>query len=243
MPLGSATGVGQGTDLKDTEDVKDYMENLGAEYRFGCYKERDPAACHLLGDFLEGIKRDFGKAFKIYHTNCLEHKHGHSCHKAAGYKCLGKQTDKNVDEAYDLFRQGCELGHYPSCLNAGIFDANTLKSKSYERTPDPVSASVLYKKACEKGGVAEACHRYGALFIKGIKGKIEKNMEEAFAYSLKACELGNLGGCVNVSIMYGKGDGVEKNQEAAKQYANIAHEMRNDLKEHEARLQEQKNSG
>ena len=68
-------------------------------------------------------------------------------------------------------------------------------------------------------------------------------MEEAFKYSLKACELGNLGGCVNVSIMYGKGDGVEKNQEAAKQYANIAHEMRNDLKEHEARLQEQKNSG
>merc|ERR1712080_156210 len=119
--------------------------------------------------------------------------------------------------------------------NAGIFDASSASSKGYERTqpPDPVLASVLYKKACDGGDVAEACHRYAALHIKGIKGKIEKNMSEAFKYSLKACELGSLGGCVNISMMYGKGDGVDKNPEAAKQYASIAQEMMNDLKEHQ----------
>ena len=55
--------------------VKEYLENLGVEYRFenkylptsakdyrfGCYHEKDPAACHLLGDYWEGIKKDFIK--------------------------------------------------------------------------------------------------------------------------------------------------------------------------------------
>jgi hypothetical protein len=29
--------------------------------RFGCYQERNPKACHLLGDYWEGIKKDFAK--------------------------------------------------------------------------------------------------------------------------------------------------------------------------------------
>ena len=32
-------------------------------FRFGCYHEKDPAACHLLGDYWEGIKKDFIKVF------------------------------------------------------------------------------------------------------------------------------------------------------------------------------------
>ena len=83
--VGSSGGVGAGTDLKDETEVAEYVENLGIEYRFGCYHERDPKACHLLGDYLEGIKKDWSKALKIYATNCDEYKHGHSCHKVAGY--------------------------------------------------------------------------------------------------------------------------------------------------------------
>ena len=33
---------------------------------------------------------------------------------------------------------------------------------------------------------------------------------------MSACELGNLGGCVNVSMMYSKGEGTDKNPVAAK---------------------------
>jgi hypothetical protein len=29
-------------DLKNEEDVKDYIEKLGIEYRFGCYSEKKP---------------------------------------------------------------------------------------------------------------------------------------------------------------------------------------------------------
>ena len=50
-------------------------------------------------------------------------------------------------------------------------------------------------------------------------------------FIVSACELGNLGGCVNVSRMYAKGDGVEKNPVAAKEYADIAGEMMAQLKE------------
>ena len=32
----------RGVDLKNEEEVKEYLENLGTEYRFGCYYEKDP---------------------------------------------------------------------------------------------------------------------------------------------------------------------------------------------------------
>lgn len=29
-------------DFKKEEDVKEYIKNLGIEYRFGCFSEKDP---------------------------------------------------------------------------------------------------------------------------------------------------------------------------------------------------------
>jgi len=232
VKLGSSAGVGAGTDLKDTEEVAEYIENLGIEYRFGCYHERDPKACHLLGDYWEGIKKDFNKALKTYTANCDDYNHGHSCHKVGGYKYIGKMCNKDGDQAYDYFKKGCELGYTSSCLSAGLLDSAKV-NKNYIRTvpPNPALGRDYYKKACDEGDLAEACHRYSALFIKGVKNVCEKNMAEAFKYSLKACELGNLGGCVNVSVMYSKGDGTDKNPVAAKEYGDIASEMMAQLKE------------
>jgi hypothetical protein len=34
--------AGRGVDLKNEEEVKEYLENLGIEYRFGCYHEKSP---------------------------------------------------------------------------------------------------------------------------------------------------------------------------------------------------------
>jgi len=241
-PMGSSAGVGAGVDLKDSDEVKEYLDNLGVEYRFGCYHEKDPAACHLLGDYWEGIKKDFIKALRIYTTNCDEYKHAHSCHKVAGYKYIGRVCKKDPDEAYDYFSKACQFGYYPSCLSAGLLDSANPYSESYERkvAPNPAKAKEAYKRTCDlgevNGGQAEACHRYAAMFIKGTKGACEKNMEEAFKYSLKACELGSMAGCVNVSMMYAKGEGTEKNPVAAKEYGDIATEMMAQLKQEQARL-------
>ena len=51
--------------------------------------------------------------------------------------------------------------------------------------PDPSRSLDYYRKACDEGHIAEACHRYSAFFIKGVKGACDKNMQEAFTYSLK----------------------------------------------------------
>ena len=115
--LGSSAGVGAGVDLKDSDEVKDYIENLGIEHRFGCYHERDPKACHLLGDYWEAIKKDYAKALKIYSTNCDEYNHGHSCHKVAGYKYVGKGCTKDGDSAYEYFKKGKLISEISMIMN------------------------------------------------------------------------------------------------------------------------------
>lgn len=77
-------------DLKQESDVKEYLENLGTEYRFGCFSEKRPEVCHLLADFLEAIKKDFEKASKVYRSNCDDYKYGKSCLKYGHYSFLGK---------------------------------------------------------------------------------------------------------------------------------------------------------
>jgi len=237
MVLGSSAGVGAGTDLKNPDEVKDYLDNLGTEYRFGCYGEKNPQACHLLADYMESVKKDFAKAFKVYKTNCVEYKYGHSCHKAAGYIYVGKGCQKDPDLAYQFFRKGCDLKYANSCLNAGILEASPITDKRYARTEplDPKMASELFKRACE-GDIGEGCYRYASMFIKGVEGVIQKDMEEAFKFSLKACELGDLSGCVNTSMMFARGDGVEKNPEKAEQYGRLSQQMIAQMREDQAQL-------
>lgn len=51
---------------------------------------------------------------------------------------------------------------------------------------------------------------------------IRPDMKQAFQFAKKGCELGNVYSCANVSLMYKKGDGVEKNIEESKRYFHIA---------------------
>ncbi|XP_023346381.1 cytochrome c oxidase assembly factor 7 homolog [Eurytemora carolleeae] len=201
---GSSAGVGSGVDLKDADDVKEYVENLGIEYRFGCYQEKNPKSCHLLGDYWESIKKDFSKAYKTYELNCTDYNFGHSCHKAAGYRWFGKACEQDGDLAFSFFKKGCELDYHSSCLSAGILDTAKPSDKLYHRAepPNPKRGLEFFRKSCEEGNLAEGCHRYASFFINGMKDVCKKDLEHAFKYSLMACELGSLGGCTNVSIMY-----------------------------------------
>nr|AEE62589.1 unknown [Dendroctonus ponderosae] len=94
-------------DLKSESEVKDYIKNLGIEYRFGCYSEKNPEVCHLLADFLDAIKKDFEKAAKVYKTNCDEYKFGKSCLKYGAYCITGKGVKKtDYPAAYSYLRKG-----------------------------------------------------------------------------------------------------------------------------------------
>lgn len=54
---------------------------------------------------------------------------------------------------------------------------------------------------------------------------VEKNMEKAFSFTYKACELKNMYACANLSQMYARGEGTEKNPEKAEIYKKKAIEL------------------
>lgn len=62
---------------------------------------------------------------------------------------------------------------------------------------------------------------------KNIEYLIKSDMKQAFQFAKKACELGNMFACANVSMMYKKGDGVDKNADESKRYFNIAQNLKN----------------
>lgn len=98
------------------------------------------------------------------------------------------------------------------------------------------------KQSCE-GEVDMGCHYLSGMFISGvpenpddydkqkpgqknnIKYAIKPDMKQAFEYAKKACELGNMFACANVSIMYKKGDGTEVDENLSKKYFEVAQEL------------------
>ena len=78
----------------------------------------------------------------------------------------------------------------------------------------------------EKNPEAEGCHQYASMLLLGHKDIIERDPAKALPYSIKACDMGIFEACVNASIIYKKGDGVEKNERRAKVYKNIANDIK-----------------
>lgn len=58
---------------------------------------------------------------------------------------------------------------------------------------------------------------------------IQKDMEKAFTFTYKACELNNMYACANLSQMYARGEGTEKNPEKADLYKKKAIELRDEV--------------
>lgn len=142
--------------LQNESEVKEYLEKLAIEYRFGCYSEKKPEGwqilqkkktlynlsvllfkvCHLLGDYLEGIKKDFEKASKVYKSNCNDYDYAKSCYKIGAYNFLGKgqrNSKGDLKEAYHYFQKGCNLDDAESCLHAGLILMSKVITKEVER--------------------------------------------------------------------------------------------------------------
>lgn len=65
---------------------------------------------------------------------------------------------------------------------------------------------------------------------------IEKDMKKAFGFAYKACELKNMYACANLSQMYARGEGTEKNEDIAEKYRKLAVEMQDELKKPQSQL-------
>ena len=53
----------------------------------------------------------------------------------------------------------------------------------------------------------------------------QKDFSAAFPYAVKACELGELDSCVNVSVMYKRGEGVAADEAKSWHFAKAAKEL------------------
>ncbi|XP_042887034.1 cytochrome c oxidase assembly factor 7 homolog [Penaeus japonicus] len=216
-------------DLKKEEDVKEFLDNLGIEYRFGCFSEKRADSCHLLGDYLEGVKKDFDKAAKVFRTNCDDSSYAKSCYKFANYCFLGKGGKQNMDDAYSYYLKGCSAGDPDSCLNGGLMCVSNTPTVQ-QRPKDYDKGLELLDKACT-GNNAFSCYYISGIFIQGVKDVVAKDMGKAFDYSNKACTLGNMYACANVSQMYRKGDGVDKSEEKSEEFKKKALDLQNEYKE------------
>ncbi|XP_021949176.1 cytochrome c oxidase assembly factor 7 homolog [Folsomia candida] len=211
--------------LKDEKDAEKYIENLGTEYRFGCFHEKKPEVCHLLGDFMEAVKKDWAKAARVYKVNCEDYNYGHSCYKLGNYTFMGKGEVK-IDHALAVtyYDKGCELNFADACLHAGL-----MRSAQASQVPkDPVLALTKFEKGCSLNSDM-CCFYLSGMYISGVDNSVQKDMLKAFEFSQKACHLGNVYACSNLSQMYRKGDGTPKDEIKADEYRKLATEMQDQV--------------
>ncbi|KAI8035005.1 cytochrome c oxidase assembly factor 7 homolog [Drosophila gunungcola] len=255
-------------DLKKESDVKEYIDKLGVEYRFGCYSEKKPEACHLLGDYLEGIKKDFEKASKVYKSTCDDYGYAKSCYKYGNYSFLGKGKSGSKGDprvAYEYYEKGCNLNDSDACLHSGLLLVSRSMPKEIDRNV-PKGLEFL-TKSCDMNN-ATACFYLSGMHISGVQKKpdqsaatasagsgpvappkdgkttplkdsdyiVLKDMKKAFQFAHKACELRNMYACANLSQMYARGDGIEKNEKEAEKYKKLAIEMQDEVKKQQETL-------
>ncbi|KZC12164.1 Sel1 repeat-containing protein 1 like protein [Dufourea novaeangliae] len=214
--------------LKDPDEVKEYLKNLYIEYKFGCYSEKNPEVCHLLGDYEESIKSDFTVAANIYKKTCDEMNYGKSCTKYGDFRLLGRGCEKNIQESFKYVKKGCDLNDDKGCHHAGVFAVSNEELEK-DRAAQVASGMKMLQKACDSNN-EKACFHLAGVYLSGIEGHVEKNMKEAYKCSLKCCEFGNPYACANVALMYRLGDGVQKNPEIADAFKNRATQLLNDMK-------------
>jgi len=239
-------------DPQNEEEVKEYMDNIGIEYRFGCYSEKNPEVCFMLAEYLETFKRDYENAAKVFRSACDDYGHGRACMKYASYRFVGRGqsgTTASSTDALSYFEKGCKLGDADSCMCAGqLLLSDEIKTSNAEQQ---VRKGVDHlTKGCDLNN-GDACLDLFDTYITGIKRPevsaestatkgsadskpstteakyiIPKDTKKAFSAVYKSCELKNWIACGNLSQMYARGDGTAKDTEKAEKYKKIAIELR-----------------
>ncbi|XP_029156360.1 uncharacterized protein LOC114929112 [Nylanderia fulva] len=144
-------------DLKNEEDVKEFLKNIHIEYQFGCYSEKKPDVCHLLGDYYEAVKTEMEKAAAIYKTTCDQYNYGRSCAKYGDFKAVGKGCKRDIPTAYKYMSKGCELNDEYGCLHAGVLGTSKNNVGEKDRSTQIHTGVKQLQKACDMYNSEKAC--------------------------------------------------------------------------------------
>lgn len=218
---------------KDKDELKKFINNLGVEYRFGCFEEKNHQACHLLGDYLLSISHEYSKAAKVYASNCVENKFGLSCNSYAKmvYKGQGVEAP-DMKEALEYFLKGCDANEPISCYHAG--QLLTVHDKQVRKSLDLNSklGIKLLEKSCLSMDHPAACTYLHQVLLHGSED-LPADKEKSAAIAKIGCHLNEYQSCYNLSLMYRKGDGVEVDPEYVKYYQGRTRQC---MKGHKAAL-------
>lgn len=215
---------------KSKDELKKYIENLATEYRYGCFEEKNPEVCHLLGDYLQSIDKAYQKALTVYKDNCDEYKFGLSCdaYGRMAFRGQGLQApDFNL--ALKYFIKGCDLDEPRACYHGGQMLGVVDKHVNKLIPPQPDKSIEMLKKACLSGKQATACTLVHSFYLKGVHSK-PADLKLAAEYAQIACDQDEHMSCYNLSRMYHLGEGVGVDVERSKYYSQRAKDIRNGIK-------------
>ncbi|KAF7995268.1 hypothetical protein HCN44_004740 [Aphidius gifuensis] len=224
-------------DFKKEEDVKAYLQNIYLEYRFGCEKEKNGNSCHLLGDYMEGIKNEYDKAAQLYKDNCDDRNWPRSCAKYAGYVSIGRGCTKNIQEAFKYIQKSCDLDDPRGCVKAGEMAASPFDSFVENRDEEIKLSIKNLEKACHKLNEEKGCFILSTIYLGSLKNEVEIDLPKAFKLSMKSCDAGNPYACANISQMYARGEGIEKNDKLSESFKQRAISLHNDVAKVRSQLQ------
>ncbi|KAJ3598915.1 hypothetical protein NHX12_032878 [Muraenolepis orangiensis] len=142
--------------FEDEQEVKQFLDNLGVEYSFQCYKEKQPEG---------GVTKCLQTAYSCFMRSCNAggKKSTDACHNIGllahdGRAMEGGAADATIARRY--YEKACAEGFAPSCFNlsALLIDGNIRGLK-----PDMAMALKYATRACELGhvwGCANASRMY-----------------------------------------------------------------------------------
>ncbi|GMR36720.1 hypothetical protein PMAYCL1PPCAC_06915, partial [Pristionchus mayeri] len=222
---------------REQAERREYVQNLGIEYRFGCYEEKRADSCHLLGEYMEAIEQNIKGAFTLFRQNCLQKEYSKSCYKYAMYVLAGKECTPSLKEMKKPLEIACEANIAKGCRYLSLVNWNEEKDKPI----DIHAAQESMKKACELED-GEACWLLSTWYMGNTTkfkstsqgkekvddtriGNLERNMQKSVEYGIKACDYDIPQSCANVARMFKIGDGIPQDLDKAKLYADKTKEL------------------
>jgi len=118
-------------------------------------------------------------------------------------------TRPDINQARTMFNKGCTVHHAPSCMRLAV-----MVRDGRGGPPDLKRSTDLFRIACEKGPIQEACTEWGLSQFDGVGTK--KNQEAAVLTFEAACDHETdpqPKSCAALGLAYIAGDGVERKDE------------------------------